>query len=177
MPLFPAPLQLLCRGLFPCAPITPSLAVDLRILEFIRLLFVRQSPNQTVWCDAVETFLDGMGYKLSCKSFIRITCIVVLAMLFTGTSAEHLGSSHFCSHRRRSEGPGASPTSSISQMDTFVLVACFVLEEMFAMEQMLVPLSTLPNPTPTFFLSKDDVKVMEDFVQKLSEEKDVKAGL
>ncbi|KAG2039376.1 hypothetical protein BDR03DRAFT_842437, partial [Suillus americanus] len=66
-PCFPAPLQLLHHSLFPCAPLAPSLAVDLRILEFVHLLFVRQSPNQTVWCDAVETFLDGMGYKLSCK--------------------------------------------------------------------------------------------------------------
>jgi hypothetical protein len=97
-PCFPVPLQLLRRGLFPCAPLVPSLAVNLRILEFVRLLFVRQAPNQTAWCDAVETFLDGMGYKLSCKvslsnpltyndaqSFIRITCVVVLAILSTGT--------------------------------------------------------------------------------------------
>ena len=45
----------------------PSLAVDLRVLEFVCLLFVRHSPNQTAWCDAVETFLDGMGYKLKSK--------------------------------------------------------------------------------------------------------------
>ncbi|KAG2028404.1 hypothetical protein BDR03DRAFT_883373, partial [Suillus americanus] len=67
-PCFPVPLQLLHCGLFPCAPLVPSLAVDLRVLEFVRLLFVRQAPNQTAWCDAVETFLDGMGYKLSCKN-------------------------------------------------------------------------------------------------------------
>jgi hypothetical protein len=66
-PCFPAPLQLLRSGLFPCAPVAPSLAVDLRVLEFVRLLFVRQSPNHTAWCDAVETFLDGMGYKLTSK--------------------------------------------------------------------------------------------------------------
>jgi hypothetical protein len=64
-PCFPAPLQLLRHGLFPCAPVAPSLAVDLRVLEFVRLLFIHQSPNHTAWCDAVETFLDGMGYKLT----------------------------------------------------------------------------------------------------------------
>ncbi|KAG2114674.1 uncharacterized protein F5147DRAFT_743849 [Suillus discolor] len=63
-PCFPAPLQLLRRGLFPCAPMVPSLA-------FVRLLFIRQSPNQTAWCDALETFLDGMRYKLTSKNSLR----------------------------------------------------------------------------------------------------------
>ncbi|KAG1719711.1 hypothetical protein EDB19DRAFT_1898645 [Suillus lakei] len=40
---------------------------DHQFPRFVRLLFVRQSPNQTAWCNAVETFLDGMGYKLLCK--------------------------------------------------------------------------------------------------------------
>ncbi|KAG2074355.1 hypothetical protein BDR04DRAFT_1008042, partial [Suillus decipiens] len=62
---------------FPCTPQTPSLqsfsmhsslAVDLHVLEFVCLLFICQASNQTVWCDVVETFLDGMGYKLSCKN-------------------------------------------------------------------------------------------------------------
>ncbi|KAG1721173.1 uncharacterized protein EDB91DRAFT_1037293, partial [Suillus paluster] len=66
-PCFPVPLQLLCHGLFPCTPLAPSLTVDLHILEFVRLLFVHQAPNQIAWCNAVETFLDGMRYKFSCK--------------------------------------------------------------------------------------------------------------
>ncbi|KAG1849435.1 hypothetical protein DFJ58DRAFT_716921 [Suillus subalutaceus] len=49
----------------------PSLAVDLRVLKFIRLLFIRQSPNQTAWCDILETFLDGMRYKLTSKNSLR----------------------------------------------------------------------------------------------------------
>ncbi|KAG2045743.1 hypothetical protein BDR06DRAFT_852108, partial [Suillus hirtellus] len=49
---------------FPCVPMAPSLAVDLQLLEFIHLLLLRHSPNQTAWCDAMETFLDGMKYKL-----------------------------------------------------------------------------------------------------------------
>ncbi|KAG2125135.1 hypothetical protein DEU56DRAFT_693213, partial [Suillus clintonianus] len=43
-PCSPAPLQLLRRGLFPCAPLAPSLAVDLRLLEFVRLLFLSSVP-------------------------------------------------------------------------------------------------------------------------------------
>ncbi|KAG2104651.1 uncharacterized protein F5147DRAFT_579822, partial [Suillus discolor] len=70
-PCSPAPLQLLHCGFFPCAPVAPSLAVDLRLLEFVHLLFLRQSPNQTAWCDALETFLDGMKYKLRLKDSLR----------------------------------------------------------------------------------------------------------
>ncbi|OJA20699.1 hypothetical protein AZE42_13332 [Rhizopogon vesiculosus] len=49
----------------------PSLTVDLQVLKFVCLLFIHQSPNQTVWCDAAETFLDGMGYKLTSKNTLR----------------------------------------------------------------------------------------------------------
>ncbi|KII83000.1 hypothetical protein PLICRDRAFT_76994, partial [Plicaturopsis crispa FD-325 SS-3] len=67
----PAPLQLLNRGMFPCAPCAPSLAVDLRVLDFVTTLFVRMPPNVTAWCDAVEVFLDGRGYKLDTRNSIR----------------------------------------------------------------------------------------------------------
>jgi hypothetical protein len=58
------PIQLIHRGLFGCAPVAPTLAVDLRVLQFLRTLFVRITPNITAWCDAVESFMDGLGYKL-----------------------------------------------------------------------------------------------------------------
>lgn len=74
-PCFPALLQLLHHGLFPCAPMAPSLAVDLQVLEFVHLLFVHQSPNQMAWCDALETFLNGMRYKLTVK--VSISLVVV----------------------------------------------------------------------------------------------------
>lgn len=61
----PAALQLLARGLFPCAPIAPTLAVDLKMLDFVRELFVRMPPNITSWSEAVEAFLGKRGYKLT----------------------------------------------------------------------------------------------------------------
>ncbi|KII84699.1 hypothetical protein PLICRDRAFT_117578 [Plicaturopsis crispa FD-325 SS-3] len=67
----PAAVQLLNRGLFPCAPYAPSLAVDLRMLSFIDNLFVRMAPNVMAWCDALESFLDGRGYKLETRNSIR----------------------------------------------------------------------------------------------------------
>ncbi|KAG1721054.1 hypothetical protein EDB19DRAFT_1898376 [Suillus lakei] len=66
-PCAPAPLQLLKLGLFACAPIAPSLAVDLCVLELVRTLFVWITPNTTAWCEALEVFLTARGYKLSTK--------------------------------------------------------------------------------------------------------------
>ncbi|KAF9220235.1 hypothetical protein BS17DRAFT_852707 [Gyrodon lividus] len=60
----PAPVHLINHGLFACSPITPSLAVHLRVLELVKNLFARLTPNTMAWCDALESFLDGQGYKL-----------------------------------------------------------------------------------------------------------------
>jgi hypothetical protein len=61
------------RGLFPCSPLAPTLAVDLQVLEFVTCLFVHIPPNNTGWCKTVEEFLDSQGYKLTTKvsSFIE----------------------------------------------------------------------------------------------------------
>ncbi|KIJ61379.1 hypothetical protein HYDPIDRAFT_61888, partial [Hydnomerulius pinastri MD-312] len=60
----PAPIQLMSMGLFACAPVAPSLAVDLRVLELVKTLFVRITPNTTVWSEALEEFLNRRGYYL-----------------------------------------------------------------------------------------------------------------
>ncbi|KIJ59166.1 hypothetical protein HYDPIDRAFT_60532, partial [Hydnomerulius pinastri MD-312] len=62
-----APSRLLSMGLFACAPVTPSLAVDLRVLDLVRAFFVRMSPNTTAWCEALEAFLSERGYQLNTK--------------------------------------------------------------------------------------------------------------
>ncbi|KAI6149851.1 hypothetical protein BKA82DRAFT_4474087, partial [Pisolithus tinctorius] len=63
----PAPIHLMGHGLFACSPISPTLAVDLQVLEFVRKLFVQLTPNTTAWCEALESFLDAHGYKLQSK--------------------------------------------------------------------------------------------------------------
>jgi hypothetical protein len=63
----PAALQLLSRGLFPCAPIAPTLAVSLKMLEFVCELFVRMPPNTTSWCNTLEAFLGKRSYKLTTR--------------------------------------------------------------------------------------------------------------
>ncbi|KIJ09434.1 hypothetical protein PAXINDRAFT_24558, partial [Paxillus involutus ATCC 200175] len=60
-----APSQLMAMGLFGCAPIAPSLAVDLRLLQFVKTLFVRLTPNTTAWCEPLAVFLQERGYGLT----------------------------------------------------------------------------------------------------------------
>ncbi|KAG6328922.1 hypothetical protein ID866_10167, partial [Astraeus odoratus] len=49
-------------GLFACAPVAPSLAVDLRVLEFLKGLFVWLMPNIMPWTDTLQVFLNEQGY-------------------------------------------------------------------------------------------------------------------
>ncbi|KAF8835022.1 hypothetical protein BDN67DRAFT_868311, partial [Paxillus ammoniavirescens] len=66
-----AACQLITMGLFPCGPVAPSLAVDLRVLQFVKTLFVRQTPNVTAWCEVVEVFLASHGYTFVGKDNLR----------------------------------------------------------------------------------------------------------
>lgn len=64
---YPVAQQLLKHGAFPCAPISPSLAVNIVLLEFMRTLFVRIPPNTSSFCEALEAFLEDQGFKLQTK--------------------------------------------------------------------------------------------------------------
>ncbi|THU93061.1 hypothetical protein K435DRAFT_555641, partial [Dendrothele bispora CBS 962.96] len=57
-------VQLVRSGLFPCAPFRPSLAVDIRMLDFVTQLFLRVSPNHTAWCHTLEDYLGSQGYRI-----------------------------------------------------------------------------------------------------------------
>lgn len=67
----PAALQLVARGLFPCAPQAPTLAVDISLLQFTRALFVRLPPNTTSFCETLEAFLESRNYKLASRESLR----------------------------------------------------------------------------------------------------------
>ncbi|KAJ7713201.1 hypothetical protein DFH07DRAFT_974803 [Mycena maculata] len=67
----PAPVQLINAGAFACAPVSPSLAVDLRVLEFTRNLFVQIAPNNTAFALALERVLANMGFQLDNKNSLR----------------------------------------------------------------------------------------------------------
>lgn len=81
-----APTALLNRGYMACAPTHPTLAVDLKLLEFSRLQFLHMVPNSTGWCAALEAFLTSLGFKLrtrvspSLQSFINVPdCLLRIA--------------------------------------------------------------------------------------------------
>ncbi|KAI6163378.1 hypothetical protein EDD17DRAFT_1507371 [Pisolithus thermaeus] len=63
----PAPIFLMDCGLLACSPVAPTLAVDLHVLEFMRMLFVHLTPNMTAWSEALKSFLDAQGYQLESK--------------------------------------------------------------------------------------------------------------
>ncbi|KAF9508082.1 hypothetical protein BS47DRAFT_1303212, partial [Hydnum rufescens UP504] len=63
-PSWTAARQLVLRGLFPCAPLHPSLAVSIDMLEFVAELFVQQAPNERAWAATLETFLKRRGFKI-----------------------------------------------------------------------------------------------------------------
>lgn len=60
----PAAVQLIEVGLFPCAPYRPTLAIDLNVLDFVRILFLNIAPNVTAWCKAMELYLIARSHKL-----------------------------------------------------------------------------------------------------------------
>lgn len=57
-------VQLMQAGAFPCAPLLPSVAVDLRVLEFTTNLFTNIAPNTTAFSEALERALETMGFQL-----------------------------------------------------------------------------------------------------------------
>lgn len=60
----PAPLGLLHRGLFGCAPVHPSIAIDIKMLDLVTKLFLNMAPNTTAWCESLDSFLRDRGFKL-----------------------------------------------------------------------------------------------------------------
>jgi hypothetical protein len=63
--------NLVSMGYFPSSPIRPSLAVDIKMLDFMSELFVRSPPNVTAWSSALEVSLDSLGYKLASADTLR----------------------------------------------------------------------------------------------------------
>ncbi|KAJ3714856.1 hypothetical protein C8R42DRAFT_590975 [Lentinula raphanica] len=70
-PCRPAANQLIERALFGCAPLYPSLAVDIRVLDFVDRLYLRISPNNTALSDTLEDFLKSQGFHLKGQDPLR----------------------------------------------------------------------------------------------------------
>ena len=67
-------------GAFPCAPLSPSLAVDLRVLEFTRNLFLEIAPNTTAFSITLERCLSSLGFQLDHK-VRRFRCLSMLLFI------------------------------------------------------------------------------------------------
>ncbi|KAJ3513219.1 hypothetical protein NMY22_g15109 [Coprinellus aureogranulatus] len=63
--------HLLSLGFFPCAPIRPSIAFDLRLLRFLQELHCRTSPNITAFTGALESTLLCSGFSFKGQDSVR----------------------------------------------------------------------------------------------------------
>ncbi|KAI6040545.1 hypothetical protein EDC04DRAFT_2867542 [Pisolithus marmoratus] len=181
----PAPVQLISYGLFPCSPVYPSLAVDLHVLELVRNLFAHMTPNTAAWCEALESFLDGCGYKLTTKDnlhchFANAYHWYMILMLSANDHVAHFiwssiappascpgqslpqpkPSEYLCSHCPLCFSSGYSGTGSGPD--------CIVsMDSCFTQKHANNPNCTVqdpPNPTDSFFISDNEVQKMESFV-------------
>ncbi|KAF9513640.1 hypothetical protein BS47DRAFT_1263550, partial [Hydnum rufescens UP504] len=57
--------------LFPCAPLCPSLAVSLDMLEFVASLFLNMAPNERAWVAMVVEYLRACGHEFATGDSFR----------------------------------------------------------------------------------------------------------
>ncbi|KAF9514715.1 hypothetical protein BS47DRAFT_1294824, partial [Hydnum rufescens UP504] len=50
---------------FPCAPLFPTLAVSLDMLEFVASLFLHTAPNERAWAMTLVEYLKAHGYEFA----------------------------------------------------------------------------------------------------------------
>src|SRR5260370_11828288 len=55
-------VQLVNKGLFPCAPVRPRLAVSMVMLDWAATLFQYMAPNIWAWMTMAEIMLQHEGY-------------------------------------------------------------------------------------------------------------------
>lgn len=67
--------QLLERGLFPCAPLSPTLAVDVHQLQFVAKYSVREKPNVSAWAAALTESLESEGFSLAERVGLHIMVV------------------------------------------------------------------------------------------------------
>ncbi|KAF9066589.1 hypothetical protein BDP27DRAFT_1227285, partial [Rhodocollybia butyracea] len=66
-----AAVQLINCGMFGNTPKEPTLAVELRFLDFVTRLYQRLAPNNTAICHTLEDFLRSQGYQLRGQDPLR----------------------------------------------------------------------------------------------------------
>ncbi|KAI6111089.1 hypothetical protein F5141DRAFT_1188346 [Pisolithus sp. B1] len=187
-PCTPAPVCLMKHGLFASTPTAPTLAVDLQVLEFLRKLFVHLTPNSTAWCEALESFLDGQGYKLQSKDSLyqrfsnAYHWYTVLTIYVEDDVATHV---HSFAALPGEQKPGSQSSDYLQNQcplcfgapdfqsvrtvqDDLDCIVC--LDACFTQKRTNNPWNAAahdpPNPTNTVFIPESDVKVMESFIER-----------
>lgn len=72
-------------GFFACAPIRPTLAVDINLLQFVSLGFLNMAPNVTGWARTIEEFLRVRGYVF--RGMVRTTIFIDFSGVMTDSHA------------------------------------------------------------------------------------------
>jgi hypothetical protein len=70
----PAGVQLVELGYFPCAPVRPSLAVDINFLEFVTTASHYMAPNVLGWASTLHEFLHVRAYSIG-SEVIVLVCV------------------------------------------------------------------------------------------------------
>ena len=63
-------------GYFPCAPICPTLAFDINLLEFVTIGSHHMAPNVTGWSSTLQYFLSIHGYLVGEKVHAFLTWLL-----------------------------------------------------------------------------------------------------
>jgi hypothetical protein len=72
-------------GFFGCAPVRPTLAVDINLLQFVSLGFLNMAPNVTGWARTIEDFLHVRGYIF--RGTVRTTIFIDISGAMTDSHA------------------------------------------------------------------------------------------
>ncbi|KIJ39698.1 hypothetical protein M422DRAFT_257522 [Sphaerobolus stellatus SS14] len=67
----PASELLLARGLFPCAPLRPSVAFDINLLDLVSISMFYITPSISGWGLSLEWFWKERGYMVGQREFIK----------------------------------------------------------------------------------------------------------
>ncbi|KAI6101077.1 hypothetical protein EV401DRAFT_1894232 [Pisolithus croceorrhizus] len=150
------------------APVHLMESVDLHVLEFMRTLFVRLTPNTTAWCEALESFLDGQGYQLQSKDNLRwwfSNAYHWYTVLATYADDHITGLVHPPKPPCNKE-LGFNPVNTYVPIVHYVLVVCHRRLTLTRKTLTAFAIHDPPNPTSTVFIPESEVKAMEVFIGK-----------
>ncbi|KAL4061842.1 hypothetical protein J3A83DRAFT_4365119 [Scleroderma citrinum] len=159
--------QLLQMGYFPCAPLAPTLAVSLKLLNLVKHLFVHIPPNISAWCEALQSYLGSMGYSVDSKVRLLFSNAYHWHCILEITVDEYVQqkwpSEYLCS---------CCPLcfchwKDISQDSSFEVDAIVCIDACFTQKHHSGQQDDPVNPTSTVFLDQDVVDAMEDEVEEL----------